>query len=47
VFGLHQANGSLKTLEDQALDSPPPKENLYLKPEMTLKDASKIKLTCP
>jgi hypothetical protein len=40
MFDLHQANGSLKTLQDQALNSPPPKKNLQLKPEMTQKHAS-------
>jgi hypothetical protein len=40
MFYLHRANGSQKTLQDKALDSPPPKENLQLKPEMTHKNAS-------
>jgi hypothetical protein len=30
VFDLHQGHGSLKTLQDKALDSLPPKENLQL-----------------
>jgi hypothetical protein len=40
MFDLHQANGSLKTLQDQALDSPPPIKNLQLKPQKTQKNAS-------
>jgi predicted double-glycine peptidase len=36
----HQANGSLQTLQDPALDSPSPKKNLHLKPEVTQKNTS-------
>jgi hypothetical protein len=30
MFDLHQANGSLETLQDPALDSPSPKKNIHL-----------------
>jgi hypothetical protein len=35
----HQANGSLKILQDPALDSPLPRNNLQLKPKKTQKNA--------
>jgi hypothetical protein len=39
IIDPHQANGSLKILQDPALDSPLLRKNLQLKPKKTQKNA--------